>query len=103
MINLTFKNMEELSHYFESEEGLLENSKSIFKSISESYSEKKKVAHLFEIDLEDEETEMSVKISKPEWVKALRSCLATFEKNEESDYSIDTYLLIQKLSEEVKE
>ena len=43
---------------------------------------------------------MTVKITRPEWVKALRSCLAVFEKNEEPDESIDAYLLIQKLSEE---
>jgi hypothetical protein len=100
MLNLTFKNMEELSDYFQSEEGLLQNSKAILKIISEAYSENKKVANLFAIDLEDEETEMTVKITRPEWVKALRSCLAVFEKNEEPDESIDAYLLIQKLSEE---
>lgn len=103
MLNLTFKNMEELSDYFQSEEGLLENSKAILKTISDSYSENKKVTTLFAIDLEDEETEMTVKITRPEWIKALRSCLVVFEKNEEPDESIDAYLLIQKLSEEEKD
>lgn len=103
MLNLTFKNLEELSDYFQSEEGVLENSKAILKIISKAYSENKKVANLFAIDLEDEETEMTVKITRAEWVKALKNCLVVFEKNEEPDESIDTYLLIQKLSEEVKE
>lgn len=97
MISKSFKNMEELSDYFESEEGLIENSKAIFETISHCYSTRKKIAQVCSLDLDDENIEFTVKINESEWVKALEHCLLVFERNDAQDESIDTYLLIRKL------
>lgn len=102
MISKSFKNMEELSDYFESEAGLIENSKAIFETISHCYSTRKKIAQVSSLDLDDENIEFTVKINESEWLKALEHCLLVFEQYNAQDESIDTYLLIQKLKKAKK-
>lgn len=102
MLIKSFKNMEELSDYFKSEEGLIESSKAMFETISHCYSTRKKIAQVYSLDFDDENNPYTVKINELGWIKALEHCLLIFERYNAQDESIDTYLLIQKLKKAKK-
>lgn len=95
---LKFNSIGELVNFFSSKEGLIRNSKRILESVTEGYNKKAAIVELFSIDLYEEEAEISVKLERSQWEIALKNCLEYFEEYELADESIDTYLLIQKLS-----
>lgn len=96
---LKFTNMEDLIRFFGSDEGLIDNSKRILESITDSLEKGQAVAELFSIDLYEDEAEISVKLDRDQWEIALENCLEYFERYELADESIDTYMLLKKIKE----
>jgi hypothetical protein len=68
-------------------------------SIQEAYTNKKKTALLFEIEIDGMDTSFEISITTKEWIVALENCLKHFEEWQMGDEAIDTYLLIKELKE----
>jgi hypothetical protein len=97
MRKLSIESLEELNTIFK--EKSVEMTANIRESIQEAFSNRKKTALLFEIEIDGMDSSFEISITTKEWVTALENCLKHYEEWEMGDDAIDTYLLIKKLKE----
>lgn len=98
MKKLEIESLDELETMFR--EKSVEMTDSIKNSIQEAFTAKRKVAQLFEIQMEGADGSFEISLSKKEWIVALENCLRHYEEWEHSDDAIDTFLLIKDLKDE---
>lgn len=98
MKKLQIESLGELETMFR--EKTIEMTDNIKDSIQEAVTTKKRVAQLFEIQMEGVEGSFEISLPKKEWIIALENCLRHYEEWEHSDDAIDTFLLIKKLKDE---
>lgn len=97
MKKLSIESLEELNTIFK--EKSVEMTANIRESIQEAFSNRKKTALLFEIEIDGMDSSFEISITTKEWITALENCLKHYEEWEMGDDAIDTYLLIKKLKE----
>lgn len=98
MKKLEIESLDELETMFR--EKSVEMTDNIKNSIQEAFTAKRKVAQLFEIQMEGVDGSFEISLSKKEWIIALENCLRHYEEWEHSDDAIDTFLLIKNLKDE---
>lgn len=98
MRKLEIESLDELEAMFR--EKTIEMTDNIKNSIQEAVNAKKRVAQLFEIQIEGVEGSFEISLSKKEWITALENCLRHYEEWEHSDDAIDTFLLLKTLKDE---
>lgn len=98
MKKLEIESLGELETMFR--EKTIEMTDNIKNSIQEAVTAKKRVALLFEIQMEGVEGSFEISLPKKEWIIALENCLRHYEEWEHSDDAIDTFLLIKNLKDE---
>mgnify|MGYP003625948484 CR=1 FL=1 len=91
MKKLHFQNTEEFETLFKRKDRTITDT--IVSAINEAYQSKKKTAKLFQVSFEDVEIAYDIDLPSTQWELALETCLAHYQKEEESDLAIDTYLL----------
>jgi hypothetical protein len=95
MKKLHFESLQELDAMFK--DSCVEMTNTIRDSIQQAYDNKKRVANLFEIQMDGIDSVLEISLSKKEWTTALDNCLKQYTEWGMSDSAIDTYLLIQNL------
>ena len=98
MKKLEIESLGELETMFR--EKTIEMTDNIKNSIQEAVTAKKRVALLFEIQMEGVEGSFEISLPKKEWIIALENCLRHYEEWEHSDDAIDTFLLLKTLKDE---
>jgi len=98
MKKLQIESLVELETMFR--EKTIEMTDNIKDSIQEAVTTKKRIAQLFEIQMEGVEGSFEITLPKKEWIIALENCLRHYEEWEHSDDAIDTFLLIKNLKDE---
>jgi hypothetical protein len=97
MKKLQIQSVEDLGDFLK--QRTVEITTSVRDSIQQAFEQKKKTAILFEISVEDTDICFEVSVTTKEWVTALNSCLADYQKWELEDDAIDTYLLIKSIKQ----
>lgn len=95
-MKLSFTDITEFEKMFRSPN--LDVANGIVSGIEQSHNKKKKSALLFEFSFEGDEYEYTVSLPKEQWGSALQACLKKYEELEMFDQAIDTYQLIQKVT-----
>lgn len=96
-MKLSFTNINEFEKMFLSPN--IKVADGIVRGIRSSLSKKKKSALLFEFSFEGDEYEYTVSLPKEQWNTALKACLKKYEEFELFDQAIDTYQLIQEVTD----
>lgn len=99
MKQLEFDSVYHMQDYFLSEKGIAESSIHIVKTVEESAEKNSKNTKLYSISLLEEGYDVSVAISRKDWIPALEQCLKNLEDLEMQDEVIDTYLILKKVKE----
>ena len=95
-MKLSFHDIEEFEKLFRAPS--IEVANGIVTGIEQSHSKQKKTALLFEFSFEGDEYEYTVSLPKEQWSTALKACLKKYEELEMFDQAIDTFQLIQKVT-----
>lgn len=95
-MKLSFTDIKEFENMFKTPNVDVANG--IVSGIQLSLDKKKKSALLFEFSFEGDEYEYTVSLPKEQWGTALKACLKKYEELEMFDQAIDTYQLIQKVT-----
>jgi len=91
MKKMQFENTDEFERVFKNTDK--EITDAIYQGIVEAYNNNKKSANLFEISFKDAELVYEITLPSNQWELALESCMDHYRNINETDSSIDVYLL----------
>ncbi len=91
MKKLNFENTDEFERVFKTHDK--EITDAIVEGIQEAYKFHKKTANLFEINFNNAELVYEISLPSTQWEIALESCMNHYRDINETDLSIDVYLL----------
>lgn len=91
MKKMQFENTDEFERVFKNTDK--EITDAIYQGIIEAYNSKKKSANLFEISFKDAELVYEITLPSNQWELALESCMDHYRNIDETNSSIDVYLL----------
>ena len=91
MKKMFFDNTNEFERVFKTHDK--EITDAIVEGIDQAYRNKNKTAQLFEISFNDADLLYEISLPSTQWELALESCMSHYRDIEETDLSIDVYLL----------
>lgn len=97
MTKLILESVQEFENLFNQKDIKITNG--IVYGIRNAIENKVKTAYLFEIRFQHEDTFYEITLPRPQWKKALTSCIKKYEEQEMWDDAIDTYNLTKVLDD----